>query len=68
MPYSNLRYKNVGGISEYDLKKIYENKNFNNWKKIKDEFGLNSVIVPKDWNLDINNLILNDKYKVYVIE
>jgi hypothetical protein len=47
MPYSNLRYKNVGGISEYDLKKIYENKNFNNWKKIKDEFGLNSVIVQK---------------------
>jgi len=68
IPYSDLKYKNVGGISEYDLKKIYENKNLNNWKKIKDEFGLNTVIVPKDWNLNINNLILNDKYKVYVIK
>lgn len=66
--YSELEYKNLGGIYEYDLKNIYENKNFDNWKMLKDKFGLNTVIVPKDWNLKIKNLILNDKYKVYVIE
>jgi hypothetical protein len=66
--YSELEYKNLGGIYEYDLKNIYENKNSDNWKMLKEKFELNTVIVPKNWNLKIKNLILNDKYKVYVIE
>ena len=30
-------------------------------------FFLNTVIVPNDWTLDIENLLLDDLYKVYKI-
>ena len=65
--YNDLKYKNLGGISEIEIKKIYENKSFGEWYSLKNNFNLNTVIVPKDWNLDLN-LLINDKYKVYRIE
>ncbi len=65
--YVNLKYKNLGGISEIEVKEIYENKSYIEWYTLKNNFDLNTIIVPKDWNLNLN-LIINDKYKLYKIE
>ena len=66
--YSDVKYKNLGGISEIEIKKAYENKKIAQWKIIKDKFNVNTLIVPKEWNLKLDNLILDSKYKVYKID
>ena len=43
-------------------------KKLTEWRIIKNEFNVNTLIVPKEWNLNIDNLIINGKYKVYKIE
>ena len=63
----DLKYKNMGGISEIEIKNIYENKSFTEWSILKKDLNLSGIIVPKDWNLNLN-LIIEDKYKVYKIE
>ena len=67
LSYEDLKYKNLGGISEIEIKKVYENKSFVEWQALKKNFNLNSIIVPQDWNLNLK-LILDGKYKVYKIE
>ena len=66
--YSEVKYKNLGGISEIEVKEGYEKKKLTEWRIIKNEFNVNTLIVPKEWNLNIDNLIINGKYKVYKIE
>jgi hypothetical protein len=66
--YSEVKYKNLGGISEIEVKESYEKKKSTEWRIIKNEFNVNTLIVPKEWNLNIDNLIINGKYKVYKIE
>lgn len=65
--YEDLEYKNLSGIDDKEIKKIYEKKSFEEWKILKNEFNFNTIIVPKEWNLNLN-LIINEKYKVYKIE
>ena len=65
--YEDLKYKNKGGIHEIDIRKIYETKSFVEWYSLKNKFNLNTIIVPKDWNLDLS-LVIDDKYRVYKIE
>ena len=65
--FKDVKNRNLGGIIDPELKKIYEEKSFKNWKNLNEKFLLNVVIVPKDWDLNIDNLLLNDLYKVYRI-
>ena len=65
--FKDVKNRNLGGIIDPELKKIYEEKSFENWKNLNEKFLLNVVIVPKDWDLNIDNLLLNDLYKVYRI-
>jgi hypothetical protein len=66
--YSEVNYKNLGGISEIEIKEAYEKKQLFEWRIIKNEFDVSALIVPKEWNLNIDNLTINGKYKVYKIE
>ena len=65
--YDDLEYKNTSGISEIEIKKIYENKSLVEWNILKEDFNLDFIIVPKDWRLNLN-LVLDNKYRVYKIE
>lgn len=67
LSYDNLQYRNLGGIMDAEIKKSFENKIFNEWSILKKDLKFDTIIVPKDWHLDLN-LILNDRYKVYIIE
>ena len=63
----DLEYKNMSGISEVEIKIIYESKSLTEWGILKKDLNLSAVIVPNDWNLNLN-LIIEDKYKVYKVE
>ena len=68
LSYDKLKFKNTGGISEKEIKQAYESKNFEEWDILKKEFNLNTIIVPSKWNLNLDKLIIDGKYKVYKIE
>ena len=65
--FKDVLSRNLGGIIDPEIKNIYEAKNFDNWKNLNKLFSLNVVIVPKDWKLNIDNLLIDDLYKVYKI-
>ena len=65
--YEDLKYRNTSGVSEIQIKEIYENKSFTEWSALKKELDFNIIIVPKEWILDLN-LIIDDKYRVYKID
>ena len=65
--YEDLEFKNLSGIDDREIKKIYEKKSFKEWNILKNEFNFNTIIVPKEWNLNLN-LIIDEKYRVYKIE
>ena len=65
--FKDVKNRNLGGIIDPEIKRIYEEKSFENWKDLNDKLFLNTVIVPNDWTLDIENLLLDDLYKVYKI-
>ena len=66
--FSDVKYRNLGGISEFEVQEAYESKEITEWKVIKEKFKVNTLIVPKEWNLRLDNLILDNKYKVYKID
>ena len=51
--YSDVKYKNLGGISEIEIKKAYENKKIAQWKIIKELETIN--------NIYLNRKLLNKK-------
>ena len=65
--FKDVKNRNLGGIIDPEIKTIYEKKNFDNWKNLNNKFFLDIVIVPKDWKLNIDNLLIDDLYKVYKI-
>mgnify|MGYP007000177638 len=36
------------------IKEIFEQRTLNEWIEIKNEFNSNFLIVPKNWNLNLN--------------
>ena len=67
LSYDKLKYKNLGGISDIEVKKSFENKSVEEWDNLRKKFNFNTIIVPKDWILNLN-LIIDGKYKVYKIK
>ena len=65
--FEDLKIKNIGGISNNEIKTIFQNKNYEEWLTLRKDMDLEIIIVPKDWNLKLN-LILDDKYRVYDIK
>ena len=65
--FKDVKNRNFGGIIDPELKIIYEKKNFEDWQNLSRKFFLDVVIVPKDWKLNIDNLLIDDLYKVYKI-
>ena len=65
--FKDVKNRNLGGIIDAEIKTIYEKKNFEDWKNLNNKFFLDIIIVPKDWKLNIDNLLIDDLYKVYKI-
>ena len=65
--FKDVKNRNLGGIIDAEIKTVYEKKNFEDWKNLNNKFFLDIVIVPKDWKLNIDNLLIDDLYKVYQI-
>lgn len=66
IPYSGIVEKSRGGLKDPQIKTIYQNKSLEEWNILKKDLGIDIIIVPKNWKLNLN-LILDDKYKVFKI-
>lgn len=65
--YENVKIRNTSGVSEKEIKIIYEKKSLTEWYTLKRDFNLDLIIVPKDWKLQLD-VVIDDIYKVYKIE
>jgi hypothetical protein len=65
--YENVKFRNTSGVSEKEIKIIYEKKSLTEWYTLKRDFNLDLIIVPKDWKLQLD-VVIDDIYKVYKIE
>lgn len=50
------------------IKKAYEEKDLDMWKKILNKYDVKYVITPNDWNIDLPIKLMNSEITVYVIE
>ena len=64
--FNNPPEKHHGGIW-YDntYKDIFEQKTYYHWKQISNEFNLKGLILPSEWNLQINKSIIGKKFTYY---
>jgi len=68
MSFNNPKIKNMGGIHQKDLKVSYENKSYENWINLKNNYYIKGLIVPKKWNINLKVFFSNGDYSFYVIE
>ena len=59
--FDNPPIKNLPQLNDNFIKKKFENKSSNDWKKIKNNFNSNYLITPRSWKLDLE-LFYYDKY------
>ncbi len=49
------------------IKEIFEQRTLNEWIEIKNEFNSNFLIVPKNWNLNLNLFYTDGNFSLYKI-
>ena len=64
--FSNPPEKNYGGI-RYDrtYKDTFEKRTYDQWKVISKEFDLKGLILPVEWNLQLNKSLIGNKFTYY---
>ena len=68
VPFDNPKVKHLGGILNDDLKPSFQNKSYNDWIYLKNQFNITSLIVPKTWQIKLKIFLSNDKYNFYIIQ
>ena len=64
--FSNPPKKHRGGIwNDDDYKNVFEKRTYDQWIMIADEFKLKGLILPKEWNLQLDRSIVGRKFIYY---
>tara|TARA_B110000008_G_scaffold74591_2_gene75704 strand:- start:588 stop:2177 length:1590 start_codon:yes stop_codon:yes gene_type:complete len=64
--YFNPPIKNYGGFNSDNIyKKTFENRSAEDWSIIFKDFNLKGLILPNDWNLQLNKFLIGKKYAYY---
>ena len=64
---NNPPNKNNPSVPNEFIKKIFESKKKSDWKYIKEKYNAGYVVVPSDWEINLNLLKNNDFYSIYYI-
>lgn len=60
--------KNKGYIPDELLKKNIENFSIENWRFLAQKYSLSALILPKNWNINLNAEIHGNKFKYYELD
>ncbi len=60
--------KGKKNFDENFIKKIFESRSNDNWKDLKKIFNAKYVLVPINWNINLNLILQNDEFGVYEIQ
>ena len=66
--FGNPKVKHGGGIHVDDLRSSYEKKSYKDWIKLKNEFNINGLIVPKKWKIDLEVYFFSEIHNFYLIQ
>lgn len=65
---NNPPNKNNPSVPNEFIKKIFEAKKKSDWKYIKQKYNADYVVVPRNWEINLNLLNNNDFYSIYYID
>ena len=68
IPFDNPKVKHLGGIHNDDLKLSFENRSYNDWIDLKNQFDITGLIIPKEWQIELKILLSNSEYNFYIIQ
>tara|TARA_B100000787_G_C16197133_1_gene301787 strand:- start:3935 stop:5536 length:1602 start_codon:yes stop_codon:yes gene_type:complete len=57
--------KNRGGLNDITYKKTFEKRSVIDWVKISNEFNIKGLILPIEWNLQLDKSIIGKRYIFY---
>ena len=60
--------KFLGAIIDTCFRDIFEKRSIDDWKKISKKYNISGVIVPSDWNLQIEDKIISQKFIAYILK
>ena len=60
--------KFLGAIIDTWFRDIFEKRSIDDWKKISKKYNISGVIVPSDWNLQIEDKIISQKFIAYILK
>ena len=66
--FNNPKVKHMGGVHDEDLKPSYESKTREDWTRLKDQFNITGLIVPRKWKIDLKINLTSDNYNFYIIQ
>ena len=67
IPFNKPPTKNLLAVPDKIIKKNFEKKSIDDWKKISKEFNINALIVPVDWVIGLNLEFKDEVYAYYKI-
>ena len=65
--FSNPPIKNYPYLNNQFIKKTFENRSLSEWIMIKNKFQSNVVVTPENWNLKLELIFSDKKFKIYRI-
>ncbi len=57
--------RNNPSLSDEYIKKIFENKSNEDWSQINKKYNIDFIIVPKNWNLNLEIIREDEKFRLY---
>ena len=60
--------KFLGAIIDTWFKETFEKRSIQEWLEISKKYNISGVIVPSDWNLQIEDKIISEKFIAYILK
>ena len=65
--FNNPPIKHYPYLNDNFFKETFENRDSEDWRKIKEKFNSNYIVVPKNWNLKLDLFLSDEKFNIFRI-
>tara|TARA_B110000438_G_C15200133_1_gene388358 strand:+ start:127 stop:366 length:240 start_codon:yes stop_codon:yes gene_type:complete len=69
IPFANppKEIKNNPFLTDENIKNNFEIYSNNNWEMLSKKFNFHAIIIPKDWNINIDPKVIGKRFTLYII-
>ena len=67
IPFKSPPTKFLAVLIDDWFKETFEKRSILDWKMLSNKYNISGIIVPSDWNLQIQERIISKKFTAYII-